>query len=143
MDRLEERLEIAAKAYATLGEILTVDVPPAVRRDAAIIRLVYTFEAAWKAAQRFLADVEGVEVGTPNGVIRVCRDTGLLSDVETESALAITRDRNLSVRIYNEDLAEQIYSRLPGHVRVLATWLGAMRRRLGGEPITPPPPSRR
>jgi hypothetical protein len=51
--------------------------------------------------------------------------------VETEAALAITRDRNLSVHIYNEELAEQIFSRLPGHVRVLATWLEAMRRRLG------------
>jgi nucleotidyltransferase substrate binding protein (TIGR01987 family) len=131
VDRLEERLEIAAKAHAALCDILTIDVPPTVRRDAAIIRLVYTFEAIWKAAQRFLADVEGVEVGTPNGVIRGCRDTGLLSDVETESALAITRDRNLSVHIYNEELAEQIFSRLPGHVRVLATWLEAMRRRLG------------
>jgi hypothetical protein len=99
MDRLEERLEIAAKSYATLCDILTIDVPPTVRRDAAIIRLVYTFEAIWKAAQRFLADVEGVEVGTPNGVIRGCRDTGLLSDEETEAALAITRDRNLSVHI--------------------------------------------
>jgi nucleotidyltransferase substrate binding protein (TIGR01987 family) len=131
MDRLEERLEIAGRAYATLSDILTADVPPTVRRDAAIIRLVYTFEAVWKAAQRFLADIEGVEVGTPNGVIRGCRDTGLLKDVETEAALAITRDRNLSVHIYNEELAEQIFSRLPGHVRVLATWLEAMRRRLG------------
>ena len=32
MDRLEERLEIAAKAYATLCEVLNVDVPPTVRR---------------------------------------------------------------------------------------------------------------
>lgn len=131
MDRLEERLETAGRAYATLIDILTADVPPTVRRDAAIIRLVYTFEAIWKAAQRFLADVEGVEVGTPNGVIRGCRDTGLLNDAETEAALAITRDRNLSVHIYNEALAEQIYSRLPGHLRVLSTWLEAMRRRLG------------
>ena len=57
MDRLEERLETAARAYATLTDILTVDVPPTVRRDAAIIRLVYTFEAVWKAAQRFLAEL--------------------------------------------------------------------------------------
>ena len=143
MERLEERLGIAAKAYATLSDILTVDVPPTVRRDAAIIRLVYTFEAVWKAAQRFLADVEGVEVGTPNGVIRGCRDTGLLSDTETEAALAITRDRNLSVHIYNEDLAEQIFSRLPDHVRILGIWLEAMRRRLGKEPVKPPRPSPR
>lgn len=143
MERLGERLEVAAKAYATLCEVLAFDVPPTARRDAAIIRLVYTFEAVWKAAQRFLADVEGAEVGTPNGVIRGCRDTGLLSDAETEAALAITRDRGLSVHIYNEALAEQIFSRLPGHVRVLATCLDAMRRRLGAVPVTPLPPSPR
>jgi nucleotidyltransferase substrate binding protein (TIGR01987 family) len=130
MDRLEERIETAARAFATLDDVLAMDLPPTVRRDVAIIRLVYTFEAIWKAAQRLLADVEGVEVGTPNGVIRGCRDIGLLSDKETEAALAITRDRNLSVHIYNEELAEQIFSRLPGHVRVLGIWLAAMRRRL-------------
>ena len=143
MDRLEERIETAARAYATLDDVLAMDLPPTVRRDVAIIRLVYTFEAIWKAAQRLLADVEGVEVGTPNGVIRGCRDTGLLSDADTEAALAITRDRNLSVHIYNEELAEQIFSRLPDHVSVLATWLEAMRRRLGKEPVTPPRPSPR
>ena len=37
MDRLEERLEIAAKAYATLSEVLAIDVPPTVRRDAAAL----------------------------------------------------------------------------------------------------------
>ena len=130
MDRLEERIETAARAYATLDDVLAMDLPPTVRRDVAIIRLVYTFEAIWKAAQRLLADVEGIEVGTPNGVIRGCRDTGLLSDADTEAALAITRDRNLSVHIYNEELAEQIFSRLPGHVRVLGFWLEAMRQRL-------------
>ncbi|MGF1639365.1 MAG: nucleotidyltransferase substrate binding protein [Rhodospirillales bacterium] len=128
MDRLAERLEIAARALSTLDEVITADLPATVRRDAAIIRLVYTFEAVWKAAQRFLADVEGIERGTPNGVIRGCRDAGLLSAADTESALAITRDRNLSVHIYNEALAEQIFARLPDHVRVLGTWLGAMRR---------------
>ncbi len=65
MDRLEERLKTAAKALRTLVEIQAMDLQQEVKRDAAILRFTYTFEAIWKTAQRYLAEIEGVEVASP------------------------------------------------------------------------------
>jgi hypothetical protein len=36
------------------------------------------------------------------------------------------RDRNLTVHTYNEELADQIYSRLPAYAAVMEQWLAAM-----------------
>lgn len=130
MERLEERLEIAANALDTLRDLLVMELPEKIKRDAAIIRLIYTFEAIWKAAQRFLLDVEGIAVGTPNGTIRSSRDANLLSDEQTEAALSITKDRNLAVHAYNEQLADQIFSRVSDHTNILGAWLDAMKDRI-------------
>ena len=129
MERLKERLDIATKAVATLRELDDMDLPTIVKRDAAILRFVHAYEAVWRAAQRHLIEAEGIELGTPNGTIRGCRDAGLLSDAETEAALQMTRDRNLAVHTYNERLAEDLSSRLPRHVEILSAWLAAMKAR--------------
>lgn len=58
MDRLRERLKTARRALRTLSEAQALDVQPVVKRDAAILRFTYTFEAVWKTAQLYLAEVE-------------------------------------------------------------------------------------
>ena len=58
MERLRQRLDIARQALASLKALLPLDVTPVVR-DAAIQRFEYTFEAVWKAAQRYLISVLG------------------------------------------------------------------------------------
>ena len=60
MERLNERLVIARRALSTLQELLGLEAPSRVERDAAIQRFEYTCEAVWKAAQRYLQDVEGI-----------------------------------------------------------------------------------
>ncbi len=123
MERLRERINLAAKALATLEEVETIELPAGARRDVAIMRFVYTFEALWRALQRHLAVVEGVEAGTPKSCLRAARDAGLLSDKETEAALKMVDDRNLTVHIYNEALAKDIFSRVPSHIGLMRTLL--------------------
>ena len=53
MARLEERLGEARAALATLGELAGRQGLSIAERDAAILRLVYTFGAIWKAAALF------------------------------------------------------------------------------------------
>ncbi len=129
MDRLEERLKTAAQALRTLVEIQALEIQPEVKRDAAILRFTTTFEAIWKTAQRYLAEIEGVEVASPKPCIRACRDAGLLSDDDAAAALVMADHRNLSVHLYNEGLAEQLRRRLPAHTAWLSGWLRAMQRR--------------
>ncbi len=65
MDRLRERLTLADNALQPLAEVQAADAHTTIKRDAAILRFTYTFEAIWKAAQRYLADIEGVEASSP------------------------------------------------------------------------------
>ncbi len=115
MDRLRQRLSVATQATATLRELALRTAPSKIERDAPIQRFESSFEAAWKTAQRFL-------------------ETGLLSAVETERALAMTDDRSLTAHTYNERLAEAIFKRLPGHLDILVVWLAAMQSRLPTKP---------
>jgi nucleotidyltransferase substrate binding protein (TIGR01987 family) len=129
VERLIERLVIARRALSTLQEVVRLEHPSRIERDAAIQRFEYTCEAVWKAAQRYLQEVEGVSVGSPKGSIRASRDVGLLTDEQTVIGLEMIDDRNLTVHTYNEAVAEEIYSGLPSYVDLLDAWLTAMTER--------------
>ena len=129
MERLKERLAVARRALSTLQELLLLEHPSRVERDAAIQRFEYTCEAIWKAAQRYLLEVEGMSVGSPKGSIRASRDVGLLSDDQAAIGLEMIDDRNLTVHTYNEAVAEDIYSHLSQYADLLAVWVTAMEER--------------
>ena len=129
MAGIARRIAEAEAALATLEEATARASHSIIERDGAILRLVYTFEAAWKACQHLLAEREGIEVGSPNGTIRAARRLGLLSDDDAEAAMRIARDRNLAVHMYRGRIGEEIQERLADHARVLRRWLEALKAR--------------
>ena len=134
MERTLERLATARKALGSLQSLpLDEDVSDIVR-DAAIQRFEYTFEAVSKAAQRYLRDIEGLELSSPKSVARACFQVGILSEEEVRLSLAMVDDRNLTVHTYNEGLAQQIFSKLPDYAQLMDGWLGAMEKRVSDEP---------
>ena len=98
MGRLSERLVVARRALATLVELPLDGVPTKVERDAAIQRFEYTFEAVWKAAQLFLREIEGLEIGSPKGAVRASLQVGLLNEGEARTAL----DRDPKARLVRD-----------------------------------------
>jgi uncharacterized protein YutE (UPF0331/DUF86 family) len=132
MARVDERLADAQAALATLEELVNRDSLTIAERDGAILRLVYTFEAVWKAAALLIEQKEGISVASPKGAIRATRRAQLLSDSDTEDAMRIADDRNLTVHMYKQDLGEEIAERLAGHTAVLRRWLDALRRAASG-----------
>jgi uncharacterized protein YutE (UPF0331/DUF86 family) len=126
VERLSERLAEARRALGTFEELARRGDRSPIERDAAIMRFAYTFEAVWKAAQLYLYDREGLEVGSPKQSIRASRRVGLLTDEQAESALTMTDDRNLVVHVYREAVASDLETRLHLHAVTLAAWLGAM-----------------
>ena len=129
MERLRQRLKEARKALESLDQLVRSPEPPsAVARDAAIIRFTYTFEAVWKCARQYLADMEGIEAASPKAAVRASRTVNLLADADATTALSMADDRNLIVHTYKEALAEEIFGRLKGHAAVLEGWLGAMEK---------------
>ena len=129
MERLKQRLDMAGRALTTFHELSDLKSPTTAERDAAIQRFKYTFEAIWKAAQRFLEVREGRAEGSPKGAIRGCREAGLLSDADTTAALAMADDRNLTVHTYYEALAIALFARLGRHAALLDRWLAGLSAR--------------
>jgi uncharacterized protein YutE (UPF0331/DUF86 family) len=129
MAGLERRLAEAEAALATLEEVVGKAARSLIERDSAILRLIYTFEAVWKACQHLLAECEGIEVASPNGTIRTARRLGWLSDADADAAMKIGRDRNLAVHMYRGRIGEEIAERLASHAAVLHRWLDALRER--------------
>ena len=125
MDRLIERLQVAARASQTFRQALAAE-PTQMDRDASIHRFEYTYEAVWKAAQLYLRLTEDLEFASPTSVTRASYRTGLLSEEAGLTALRMAQDRNLTVHTYNEDLANEIYSRLPAYADLMESWLAAM-----------------
>lgn len=130
MGRLTERLDVALRALGTLDELARKSTLTAVERDALLQRFEYSLEAVWKAAQRFLSEVEGIDVGSPNAAIRASLRVDLLDEQQARDALVMVQDRNLTVHTYDERLANDIAGRIPAHARVLRSWVDAMAARL-------------
>lgn len=128
MERLRERIAVARRALGTLEELLARPSPSTVERDAAIQRFEYSFEAAWKAVQRYLEVGEGLAIGSPKGVVRASLQVGLLDEQSARRALDMADDRNETSHAYNEALAVAIYARIPAHALLLRAWLEAVAR---------------
>ena len=127
------RIAEADAALATLVEAATCASNSLIERDSAILRLIYTFEAVWKACQRLLAERENVEAASPNSTIRAARRLGWLSDEDSAAAMRIASDRNLAVHMYRGRIGEEIEERLAGHVAVLRRWLDVLKERAAGD----------
>lgn len=126
MERLLERLTTAKRALATLEELMPLENPSQIEKDASLQRFEYTFEAVWKAAKLFLFESEGLDENSPKSVIRACHRTGILDEEKTIQALHMADDRNLTVHTYNEQLSNAIHNRINGYASLMKYWLNRM-----------------
>ena len=129
MERLERRLSEAATALARLDELASKDERSLVERDSAVLRLIFTFEAVWKACQKLLATLENLSTASPNATIRAARSLGWLSDEDARAAIKLGEERNLAVHMYRDHVGEQIERHLAAHAALLRRWLDALRQR--------------
>jgi uncharacterized protein YutE (UPF0331/DUF86 family) len=74
-----------------------------------------------------LFEHEGIDVGSPKGVIRSCREVGIFTQDQTITALEMVDDRNLTVHTYNERLAVEIYNKLRAYEGILKVWLEGLK----------------
>jgi uncharacterized protein YutE (UPF0331/DUF86 family) len=128
MERVDRRIAEAAAALATLDELVGKPERSLVERDGAVLRLIYTFEAVWKACQKLLAERENVSAGSPNAAIRAACRLGWLSDADARAAIDLGKERNLAVHMYRGQIGEEIEERLAGHAAVLHRGLDALRK---------------
>ncbi len=94
LNRLEEALKEAPKEYK--NEIL-------------LKRFEFSFELAWKLMQAAL-DQLGAIVSSPNNAIRTAADYELIEN--PDRWIEFLRERNLTVHVYNEDMAESVVEKV-------------------------------
>ena len=120
---IDPRMKSFRAAIKRLEEALSLPTDSMVR-DSSIKRFELCFELAWKVIQRFLRD-RGLDCRSPRDCFREAFTYGLFT--EEAPWVQMVHDRNLSVHTYNEELANQLYSRLPGYLPALQQLLGEMQ----------------
>ena len=133
MAEVDLRIGEADAALTTLDEAIAKAPRSLLERDGMILRLIYTFEAVWKASQQLLAEREGIVVASPNSTIRAARRVGWLSDEDARAAFDIGTDRTLAVHRYRGEIGGEIEAHLASHVTLLRRWLDALRSRAADE----------
>lgn len=122
MERLKERLETAKKALCKLHEIAVKNEMNEIERDALIQRFEFAFEIMWKCGKAYLSVIEGIDVASPKGVIRHFREIGMFDEVQTDQALQMADDRNLTTHTYDEAFALEIAKRVIAYEGLLWEW---------------------
>lgn len=111
MGKLNQKVEVAEQAFDTFNAILGEEYSEIIR-DASIQRFEYTFESVWKALKVYLNEREGIVANSSKAVFRELQNIKLLTEEETQLALEMVDDRNLTTHMYIEELAETIFRRL-------------------------------
>ncbi len=119
MEKITLMIKDAGKALKTLDEILVIKYST-VTRDATIKRFEYTFEIIWKLVKCYLEEIEGVVVNSPKSCFKQAFKTSILDEEESILSLEMTDDRNLTSHTYLEDVAEQIYYKIPRYYELMA-----------------------
>jgi nucleotidyltransferase substrate binding protein (TIGR01987 family) len=111
--RSEESFAKLGDALRRFGEILERDLSDDALRDGAIQRFEFTFELFWKALKaRF--NEGGREVGaSPRAVLVAAYAAGWFDDEDVFERMV--QDRNLTSHTYDQKLAAEVASRLPGY----------------------------
>ena len=96
-------------------------------RDATIQRFEFTFELVWKLLQVVAKDQGKQEFG-PKNAFRFAATIGLIDD--PEPWFAYHHQRNLTSHIYNQQMAESVYSEIKLFYQEVERFLLAVERYL-------------
>lgn len=127
MEKLKERLTLAERAVSKLEELASKNEWTEVERDAMIQRFEFSYEILWKCAKDYLRVFEGIDAASPRRVIRECQRIGILSAEQTEMALRMSGDRNLTTHTYDEEFAVELSARMKDYGKLLRNWLEKIR----------------
>lgn len=107
--RALETLDAAIQQVPSLTEL---------ERDGLIQRFEYSYELTWKTAKRWLED-QGIEAHSPKSVFRELRAVDIIDEEHLARCFAMIVDRNLVAHTYNQRLAGELASRIPGHAVIM------------------------
>jgi nucleotidyltransferase substrate binding protein (TIGR01987 family) len=126
-ETLQEAMESLGSALDRFGEALAHPDPDDIVMDGTIQRFEFTFELFWKTLRRFLQR-EGIDTASPKNTLRHAYRRGLLD--HEQLWLEMLEDRNRSSHVYNAEMAQEIFGRLPSHYRELRDSFESLKKRV-------------
>lgn len=99
------------KALAKFNEFYELE-PTEVHKVAVTQAFEFTFELSWKYLREILKDSEQEYFDSPSAIIKLGGKKNILTLNQVESWLLYLKSRNLTVHMYNQEVAEQIYQSL-------------------------------
>lgn len=121
--KMKPRINTTQKVLAKLHELAVKPDLSEVERDALIQRFEFSFELLWKCVKEYLYVEEGIDAASPKKAIRCCRELGLLDEGQTQEALQMADDRNLTSHTYDETFAQAVVERIRQYDPLLHFWL--------------------
>lgn len=95
--------------------------------DGTIQRFEFSIELFWKVLRRALLE-SGIESGTPREAIQKAYQAKWLTD--DKLWIQMLQDRNRSSHVYEEGIAQEIYSRVPQYYEIMMAALSEVERKL-------------
>lgn len=128
-------LEVAYKYYSVELDKLALrhDLElKKISRDSVIQRFEYTVELNWKLLFEFIKTKHLIEdlVPSPKSTLRAALKIKLLNEEETEKAIQMIDDRNLTSHTYKEEIANDLLSRIPNHIKLLKKIISEIEQRI-------------
>ncbi|MBI5700685.1 nucleotidyltransferase substrate binding protein [Candidatus Saganbacteria bacterium] len=116
-DELVKQLKKAAERFK---EIMREKKDPVVR-DSAIKRFEFTFELAWKTMKAILEEKGVKELYSPKDVIKAAFQNGIIG--RDMVWLDMLDTRNKTTHMYNEAMADEIYSNFPKYLPLVKDFI--------------------
>lgn len=110
MNKIEASLKQFEQAAERLSEVLSGE-KNSIARDSAIKRFEFCFDLSWKTIKVFLREEKGLICSSPKDCFRQAFQNKLLD--YDEIWLDMTNWRNLAVHTYSEELANDLFAKLP------------------------------
>ncbi len=112
MDKLQIKMQNYTKALNRLNESIeeAKENSSLTVRDGVIQRFEFTAELAWKTMREYLLLQEITDINSPKAVMKEAYNNNLISD--DVGWLQILQDRNSTSHIYDEEDANEIFSRI-------------------------------
>jgi len=124
MTKLENLIKSLKKANQRLKEAIKAS-PTRMHKDATIQRFEFTFELGWKTIQTYIED-QGLECKSPKGCLREGARLEIIENLE--EWFKYLKARNLIAHIYNEKMADKIYSQILKFPQLVDNLLNALSK---------------
>lgn len=135
MEEIKYRYNQIVKALDTMKEsleLITENVDKGVHRayqDSVIQRFKYTTDIFWKFLKLLLQKKGGIDIqiNAPRGILQEAYNIKLLSQEQYNIFTDAITDRNSTSHTYNEEIAEEIVSRLPRYYENMRKFLDTIQ----------------